>query len=1066
MASSTSPGSFSQEAVAQHCTEDSCWVLLGNRVYDVTEFLRLHLGGEAVILRHSGTDVSQLMSGPPHRHSENARRWMEQYYIGDMERNCALAETEVPRKRRRCPEKAEEMAPPSAASHSRVDPETDLVDWQQPLAWQVGHLGEKYDAWVHQPVDRPLRLFQSPLLEATTKTSWYMVPLVWIPVVFYLSWYCYTSLAEEKTRLFLTREYSVVVHQYSFPIIFLLGMFLWTFLEYCIHRFVFHMRPPAHSYYLITIHFLLHGQHHKSPFDRSRLVFPPGVASPFIGGLYLLFTVIFPEGLSLCLFTGGLGGYVVYDLIHYYLHYGSPQPGSYLYGLKAYHVKHHFKHQRAGFGITTSLWDHPFSTVILEEPSEHDGQPSPSPTSSWFRFLFCLHALHSDATMTSEAQLQHRGSSALAMALKAGSWTPVSCPCCHNDQVEPLVMIQLAPKVKPATKKWIISRIEALEAEGGAQLLAHPGEDSDGDVILVAAPRCTLLRVTEDLGLCKPYKDGSMAAFSYQDRDSFKNVDNMQEFLTAAERQFVVKYELDSLNVEKDQHIPGMPLSKGLLQARESIIQKLQKFGVVLSVFPLHDQRSLDDLAKSWYTRKQLWGQPLDSINAYFGGMVAFYFSFLDFYTWALVLPAALGLVLAFLPGEGPKAGAQGEDEDEGPSVRGLMVQAVFSMLWSTVVMELWKRRSSSLSYYWGTLHLAERFAEPRPGFHGTVGQSPITGRMEPLFPEWRRKLRIGLVSAPVVGLFLGMVVLGIAGFYWGEAAVQGLNAEHDSLLTAGLLYVPSLTHILYVNVLGTVYGKVSHLLTEWENHREESAFQNHLTVKALLFTFFNYFAILFHIAFFKQDLPLLRKRLSSLLIVTQLVSQCTEVLVPFLVDRFFSTSAKKLQEDDPEVDRIRAQTSLPPFPGLFSEYIELLVQYGYLSLFSCVYPLTAVFLLLNNVTEMRTDAFKICRLFQKPFSAPVASMGVWQAAFEILGFVSVISNCWLLLLSPRVKLFCQEGGFSSRNALLFAILIEHILILIKMILSFAIPDEPDWIRKKRDEIEFHSLQALNQQKQ
>lgn len=49
----------------------------------------------------------------------------------------------------------------------------DLVDWRKPLAWQVGHLGENYDAWVHQPVDRPIRLFESDFFEANTKTSWY-----------------------------------------------------------------------------------------------------------------------------------------------------------------------------------------------------------------------------------------------------------------------------------------------------------------------------------------------------------------------------------------------------------------------------------------------------------------------------------------------------------------------------------------------------------------------------------------------------------------------------------------------------------------------------------------------------------------------------------------------------------------------------------------------------------------------------------------------------------------------------------------------------------------------------
>ncbi|XP_044212362.1 fatty acid 2-hydroxylase-like [Thunnus albacares] len=71
--------------------------------------------GEALILRRSGKDVSREMEGPPHRHSENARRWMEQYYIGELDRD------------------------------SGSDEAQDLVDWRKPLAWQVGHLREKYD---------------------------------------------------------------------------------------------------------------------------------------------------------------------------------------------------------------------------------------------------------------------------------------------------------------------------------------------------------------------------------------------------------------------------------------------------------------------------------------------------------------------------------------------------------------------------------------------------------------------------------------------------------------------------------------------------------------------------------------------------------------------------------------------------------------------------------------------------------------------------------------------------------------------------------------------------------
>lgn len=92
---SPSPRFFTEREVARHCTKDSCWVLLGTRVYDVTAFLRMHPGGEALILRRSGKDISREIEGPPHRHSENARRWMEQYYIGELDKTSGSDEAQV-----------------------------------------------------------------------------------------------------------------------------------------------------------------------------------------------------------------------------------------------------------------------------------------------------------------------------------------------------------------------------------------------------------------------------------------------------------------------------------------------------------------------------------------------------------------------------------------------------------------------------------------------------------------------------------------------------------------------------------------------------------------------------------------------------------------------------------------------------------------------------------------------------------------------------------------------------------------------------------------------------------
>lgn len=72
-------------------------------------------------------------------------------------------------------------------------------------------------------------------------------------------------------------------------------------------------------------------------------------------------------------------------------------------------------------------------------------------------------------------------------------------------------------------------------------------------------------------------------------------------------------------------------------------------------------------------------------------------------------------------------------------------------------------------------------------------------------------------------------------------------------------------------------------------------------------------------------------------------------------------------------------------FQGTFDDYLELFLQFGYVSLFSCVYPLAAVFAVLNNITEIYSDALKMCRVYKRPFAEPTANIGVWQVIFVSL---------------------------------------------------------------------------------
>lgn len=74
---------------------------------------------------------------------------------------------------------------------------------------------------------------------------------------------------------------------------------------------------------------------------------------------------------------------------------------------------------------------------------------------------------------------------------------------------------------------------------------------------------------------------------------------------------------------------------------------------------------------------------------------------------------------------------------------------------------------------------------------------------------------------------------------------------------------------------------------------------------------------------------------------------------------------------------------------GTFDDYLELFLLFGYVSLFSCVYPLAAVLVVLNNITEVYSDAFKMCRVFKRPFSDPAANIGVWQVRH------TTVSDCF-----------------------------------------------------------------------
>ena len=113
--------------------------------------------------------------------------------------------------------------------------------------------------------EEPIRLFKSDFLEFFTHITPTVVTIIWTPIILVALYMAFTTVPAGVSGLYL-------------PFAFVLGMFLWTLLEYTMHRFVFHMPPRTPT--MEKISYLFHGIHHVQPACKVRLVMPPVVSLP------------------------------------------------------------------------------------------------------------------------------------------------------------------------------------------------------------------------------------------------------------------------------------------------------------------------------------------------------------------------------------------------------------------------------------------------------------------------------------------------------------------------------------------------------------------------------------------------------------------------------------------------------------------------------------------------------------------------------------------------------------------------------------------------------------------
>ncbi|MEZ5048174.1 MAG: sterol desaturase family protein [Saprospiraceae bacterium] len=152
--------------------------------------------------------------------------------------------------------------------------------------------------------DESLRMFQNDFLDKISRVSWYVPLLIFAPIIALLLYHSISDFdIPLKTRLML----------------FVLGLLVWSVVEYVFHRFIFHYHPKSNLGK--KVFFVIHGVHHDYPNDSKRLVMPPVMSIPLATGFYFLFEYLLGDRSNSMFYIGFILGYLLYDIMHYAFHH-------------------------------------------------------------------------------------------------------------------------------------------------------------------------------------------------------------------------------------------------------------------------------------------------------------------------------------------------------------------------------------------------------------------------------------------------------------------------------------------------------------------------------------------------------------------------------------------------------------------------------------------------------------------------------------------------------------------------------------------------------------------------
>ncbi|CUF02836.1 Anoctamin, putative [Bodo saltans] len=334
-----------------------------------------------------------------------------------------------------------------------------------------------------------------------------------------------------------------------------------------------------------------------------------------------------------------------------------------------------------------------------------------------------------------------------------------------------------------------------------------------------------------------------------------------------------------------------------------------------------------------------------------------------------------------------------------------------------------------------------------------------------------------------VIALTAQVCSLNLQGYMRGQDPLLEIDAisayaDPGSLFDPeGYLFVVPITiHACSILVLNLVYRRISMWLTALENYPTETEHEHAMIVKRVCFEFVDCFAALFYVAFYRRDIVQLRQELLSLYTFDQVRRVALETVMPFVTQRASHwwhhrssrtegsatlddgvgaspspSSSAKLHDDRATFTRAMDEIEKEEYES-FDDYMEMTMQYGYVTLFASAFPLAAVCSVIGNLLEINSDFVKLRYVLRRPLPRREVSIGPWVQVLRLFTYISVITNVSVFAYTsnqmrtafPRYFNALGEMRDGTEEYVVVALFVlEHLLLAAVFFIDWWIPRIP-----------------------